>query len=301
MSSSRYLWETASRRFRDVESGRWLSHGTVTGLRNAFAAEQRTWADVAAAALGRRDWTVRRWELEVRDRLKRVYLGEYLLGRGGKQAMTAADYGRVGAMLRDQYAYLRGFALEVQAGTLSEAQVAVRTQLYHEGAIEAFERGKAAAYSPDLILPAYPCDGLTPCLMRCRCRWRITETKRAWKAYWRVSARAESCGTCLDRAARYNPYTQAKVAATAADGPHYNGYRPGGGDAARRDGPVHRVRDGDEHGSRRRARPGQVRGLPRLRRAGLPAGPGAAGPEPARQADRSLPARPAPRAPAVAR
>jgi hypothetical protein len=299
MSSSRWVWETTSRRYRDVESGRWLSHGTVTGLRNAFAAEQRTWADVAAAALGRRDWTVRRWELEVRDRLKRVYLGEYLLGRGGKQAMTAADYGRVGAMLRDQYAYLRGFALEVQAGTLSEAQVAARTQLYHANAVQAFERGKAAAYGGDLVLPAYPGDAGLVCA--CKCHWRITETKRAWKAYWRVSARAESCSTCLDRAARYNPYTQAKVAATAADGPHYNGYRPGGGDAARRDGPVHRVRDGDEHGSRRRARPGQVRGLSRLRRAGLPAGPGAAGPEPARRADRPLRPRPAPRAPVVTR
>lgn len=170
------------------------------------------WADTAAAALGRGDWTVRRWELEIRDRLKRVYLAEYMLGRGGKNAMTPADYGRVGNMLRDQYEFLRGFALDVQAGTMSEAQIAARTQLYHESAIQAFERGKSAAYSGDLILPAYPADGRTRCKARCKCRWLIRETKAAWKAYWKRGT-SESCQDCIDRERLYNPYTVSKEAA----------------------------------------------------------------------------------------
>lgn len=213
MASARWVWDTASRRYRDVENGRWISHETVASIRNDLAAFQRTWADTAASAMTRGDWTVRRWELEIRERLKTVYLAEYMLGRGGRNVMTQADYGRVGAMLKEQYDFLRGFALDVQAGLLSEAQIAARTQLYHESAVQAFERGKAVAYSADLILPAYPADGRTRCRSRCRCRWSIQETKTRWKAYWRVSARAENCRDCLRRAQEYNPYVQLKVTA----------------------------------------------------------------------------------------
>ena len=212
MPSDRYTWDTTSRRYRDTSTGRWLSQRTVADLRTEFSVEQRAWADTAAAALVRRDWTVRRWELEVRARLKTIYLAEYMLGRGGKHVMTSVDYGRVGAMLAQQYGFLRAFAVDIQAGTLSEAQIAARTQQYHESAIQAFERGKTASYSQTLILPAYPADGGTRCRANCRCRWRITETKRLWKAYWQRNAKAESCEDCIGREQRYNPYTVSKTA-----------------------------------------------------------------------------------------
>lgn len=211
MAANPWVWDTKSRRYRNSETGRWLSHATVTALRNEFSATQRVWADTAAGALTRGDWTVRRWELEIRDRLKTIFTGEYLLGRGGKQAMTQADYGRIGNMLKDQYQFLRGFALDVQAGLLTEAQIAARTQMYHESSVQAFERAKAVAYSGELELPAYPADGRTRCRSRCRCRWSIRETKTAWKAYWIVSAKAETCSDCIRRGQEYNPYLQLKV------------------------------------------------------------------------------------------
>jgi hypothetical protein len=213
VAANSFVWDTVSRRYRNTETGKWISHADVAGLRDQFAMEQRVWADQAVRAMVRGDWTVRRWELEIRDRLKRVYLAEYMLGRGGQQAMTQADYGRVGNMLRDQYQYLRTFALDVQAGTMSEAQIAARTQLYHESSIQAFERGKAAAYSGDLILPAWPADGFTRCKARCRCRWSITETKTAWKAYWKLHTTAEACADCENRARLYAPYVQPKTTA----------------------------------------------------------------------------------------
>lgn len=210
MAGSEWTWDPASRRYRSTATGRWLSHSGVAALRSAFALEQRSWADTAAAALGRRDWTVRRWELEIRARLKTVYLAEYLLGRGGQPSMTPTDYGRVGGLLAEQYAFLRQFALDIQGGTLSEGQIAARTQLYHASAIQAFERGKAAAYSPTLILPAYPADGSAECRANDSCRWRITETKTAWRATWTLG-HAEHCETCLVRSRTWNPLRIAKT------------------------------------------------------------------------------------------
>lgn len=213
MAASSWIWDTKSRRYRSSKTGRWISHTVVVDLRNEFSTLQREWADVATAAMVRGDWTVRRWELEIRERLKTIYLAEYMLGHGGKNAMTQADYGRVGAMLRDQYEYLRAFALDVQAGRLSQAQISDRTHKYHESSIQAFEHGKAMAYSSTLILPAYPADGKSRCKARCRCKWTIRETKTAWKAYWHRNSRAESCADCIIRERSYNPYVQPKTTA----------------------------------------------------------------------------------------
>lgn len=213
MPSLTWVWDTQSRRYRNTQTGRWLSHVKIAELRDQYAGEQRGWADQAARRLAQKDWTVRRWEDEVRAKLKRTYLAEYMLGRGGKNVMTAADYGRVGNMLKAQYDFLRAFADDISAGTMSEAQIAARTQLYHESSIQAFERGKAAAYSGDLVLPAYPADGRTRCRARCKCRWRITETKTRWKAYWVRNKGAESCQDCINREREYNPYVQLKAQA----------------------------------------------------------------------------------------
>lgn len=210
MPSTRWVWDTVSRRYRNTATGRYLSQARITSLRDEYASEQRQWADQAARRLAQRDWTVRRWEDEVRVVIKRTYLAEYMLGRGGRNAMTPADYGRVGNLLRDQYQYLRNFALDIQAGKLTEAQIAARTQLYHESAIQAFERGKAAAYGDALALPAYPADGRTACRARCKCRWRITETKTRWRAYWIRNKAAESCAGCVERERIYSPYIQPK-------------------------------------------------------------------------------------------
>jgi hypothetical protein len=204
-----WTWDASAHRYRNAKSGQWVSQTTVTNLRDDFAAAQRGWADQLAHMLADRQWTVNRWELEIRSRLKSLYVGEYMLGRGGKNAMTSSDYGRVGQLLREQYAFLRGFALEVQAGTMSEAQIAARTHLYHKSSVRAFETGKVASYSATLTLPAMPGDGQTPCLANCHCRWRITETKKAWRAYW-IRTGKETCIGCIGRSVLYNPYTVQK-------------------------------------------------------------------------------------------
>lgn len=209
MPSERWSWDPVSRRYRDGNSGRFLSHEKIARIRNDYAATHRQWADDLASNLASRDLTVARWELEMRGRLKSVYLSQYMLGRGGKNAMTQADYGRVGRMLVDQYGYLRTFATDLTTGTLSVAQIGARMQLYFESAVQAFERGKAVAYDADLILPAYPGDGRTDCRARCKCRWRITETKTEFRCYWTLG-KAEHCAGCLDRRARYSPFIWSK-------------------------------------------------------------------------------------------
>jgi hypothetical protein len=206
LTAKAWEWDTERKRYVYVETRRALSRRREMALRHELSESQHAWADDAAAQLRLGHWTIQKWEREARDRVKLVHLAEYMFGRGGKANMTPSDYGRVGRLIRTQYDYLHGFAGDIVNGSLSEARIADRLSKYFDAGTLAFERGRQEAYG-SLILPCYPADGGTECLMRCKCRWQITQAKTQWTCRWRRSA-SESCPGCIAREGRYNPYIQ---------------------------------------------------------------------------------------------
>lgn len=147
------------------------------------------------------------WVVNMRTQVKDAYLQQYMLGRGGKNLMYPADYGRVGALLKQQYAYLDNFAREIALGKLTPAQIEARAKLYIESSTQAYERARAAARK--LVLPVYPGDGQSRCRVRCKCTWVIREDADAWYCSWQLGV-AEHCEDCLYFAARYRLYVVPK-------------------------------------------------------------------------------------------
>lgn len=138
----------------------------------------------------------------MRQIVKDAHGVQHVLGRGGRHAMTQSDWGRLGNVVRGQYEYLQKFAQAIERGEQSAAQVRARAALYVAASVYSFERGNASAYG--LSLPAYPGDGGTPCLARCRCHWDISSTKDDWIARWVVGG-AVQCPGCRSRAEQWNP------------------------------------------------------------------------------------------------
>lgn len=209
MASDAWEWVEAVRRYRSVETGRFLGPSQAADLRDHFLERQRAGAADLAGRLEARTITVQAWEAAMRARVRTVFVTEYAFGRGGTGAMTAADRGAVAALVREQYDFLHGFAAEVAGGDLSRAQIAARSQLYFNAATSAHGHGHARAHG-GLVLPAQPGDGSTSCRANCRCRWSIDETDDAWEARWIVSGAAESCEDCRSRGAGWAPLTVAK-------------------------------------------------------------------------------------------
>lgn len=83
------------------------------------------------------------WYRLMRQEIKEEVIRQYLLGRGGRAQMMAADWGSCGGMIREQYGWLDGFY--DQLGELSVAQIRARAAMYVRSGREAFERGKARA------------------------------------------------------------------------------------------------------------------------------------------------------------
>ena len=201
---SPWVWSVAAHRYRNTRTGRFMGPTEMLGLRDSFMDAQRASAAELSERLVQGDLDVGQWQKMMRRDIKTSYIDQYVLAHGGRGTMTQADWGRIGAMVKEQYRYLDGFAEAVADGTLTEGQIRIRSQMYHDSSAQSYERGNAKAYGmPDL--PAYPGDGSTACHTNCRCHWRIEEVEGGWDAYWVLDPAAEHCHDCDTRSGDWNP------------------------------------------------------------------------------------------------
>lgn len=184
-------------RYRDIETGRFLPRGEVLNYVDASIDA----SGIAGNLLGGYvyDGTLSPADFRAlfREELKGEYTREYLLGIGGREQMTQADWGRIGGMLKEQYGHLDDFIAELEAGNLTPEQIAARINMYVNSSRESFERahyqvaGKAGCdeelwglgaseHCPDCLEFAgmgwqplktfpYPGQGQTQCLTNCQC------------------------------------------------------------------------------------------------------------------------------------
>ena len=143
---------------------------------------------------------------------RRVLIGNlalFALGRGGLNAITLEDVADIVDNINEQYEFFQTFAQEIYDGELTEAQIRNRAGMY--GNSTGFQTDKGRTVSKGLQLPYFPLDGLTDCMMNCRCHWEIQETSTEYLAYWTLGPiKTSHCDTCLGRRAESNPFVQAK-------------------------------------------------------------------------------------------
>lgn len=152
--------------------------------------------------------TLQEWSDLHRQQVKDLHISAYIAGMNGEWAdMTAADWGRLGQIIRTQYAYLANWATQL-AGTESPslAQMNQRSGYYAAAASNSFSQGRAtrAGFRPS-ELPAHPGDGSTECRTNCKCYWLIVTVSKSrgdYNATWRLG-NAEHCRTCRRRAAHW--------------------------------------------------------------------------------------------------
>lgn len=140
------------------------------------------------------------WKNAMREEVKTLHVQAYAAGRsGGWEAVTAGEWGSVGARLRRQYQFLDRFADDIVSKDLSLAQMNQRTGLYGSASRASFEAAIAAEKGvPASALPAWPGDGSSICRSQCACNWAIQKRSGAHFATWRLG-KADHCRTCVRR------------------------------------------------------------------------------------------------------
>ena len=205
------IWEIRRRRYRDTNTGRLVTESHVGRALERSLSQADSTLETLARDVSRGQISPDFFKARAREEIKGAFARQYILGKGGGVGnMRAEDYGRMGAMLRQQYAYLNRFSGEIAAGDLSEAQIAARLKLYARSSRQAYERSNAVSQG-NPKLPFYPGDGSTECYTNCQCRWRIERVTDAnglllgWNCFWELGA-AEHCPSCLARSRSMNPH-----------------------------------------------------------------------------------------------
>lgn len=120
----------------NLRFARYERNGEIVPNENTIAAVDRRIQDARdmsqrlSGALASGQLTTQQWAESLAVELRRAHTQAYALGRGGWQRMTAADRAAVTARLRSEFGYLRQFAVDVQSGGMSEAQIRARAEMY---------------------------------------------------------------------------------------------------------------------------------------------------------------------------
>jgi hypothetical protein len=121
-------------RYYDRKTGKFVSSNTVKGVMdryNKYGLEANLKGLTERLISG--DITLDKWQVEVAKELKYAYKINLMLGRGGKNAVSYSDWGRMGAQLKFEYKRLNLFAQEIYEGKLTEKQILARIKLYANG------------------------------------------------------------------------------------------------------------------------------------------------------------------------
>jgi hypothetical protein len=141
-----FVWDSGISRYRDKSNGRLIAERDIISgieLFNTDVIKPNVNSITERFINGSIDLPT--WQQQMARELKDGWLINSMAGRGGKNAMTPADYGRAGGRLAYEYRKLNEFAQRIKAGTLTPAQIRANAALYAAAPRTGYWDGQTAA------------------------------------------------------------------------------------------------------------------------------------------------------------
>lgn len=140
-----FTWDATVARYRNNQTGRFVSEKTVLAVVESYAKNVAAQIETHTQKFIEGKTTLQQWQQAMAKEVKNAWLVQTMAGRGGAQAMTFSEYGRLGARLRFQYARLNEFALAIKEGNLTPQQILYRARLYANSTRTGYYDGMTAA------------------------------------------------------------------------------------------------------------------------------------------------------------
>lgn len=199
MAEPNWKWSEKARRYYDMDAHRFMSRDKALEFVGQSIDKSKPVTQSLTSMYYGQKLSADDWRTAMRTEVKNEHIRQYILGVGGRENMTPADWGRVGSAVKEQYKYLDGFQADLVAGKVSEGQALVRAGMYSDSARASYERGNfqaqtrggreiteekwelgSARHCDDCVALAaegwqpmgtfpFPGDGNTACLTNCQC------------------------------------------------------------------------------------------------------------------------------------
>lgn len=134
-----FRWDVERARFVDAR-GNTISASAIRRELDKYLAVATKRVRAMGEQLRLGEITVEEWELAMRGLAKDVHLANAAAARGGWSQMGPSDYGRVGRVVRDEYAWIRNFRSEIDKGLPLDGRFLARTELYAQAGRETFHK-----------------------------------------------------------------------------------------------------------------------------------------------------------------
>jgi hypothetical protein len=141
---SSYAWNSAASRYVRRSTGQFVARATVRNALNRALTRAKGEMRSLSEQLARGDITLVGWQLGMADGLRATHLYAAAIARGGFAQLDAADYGRIGLLLRSRYGFLNRFAAEIEAGLVRDGRFLQRAGMYINASRTAFQHADRA-------------------------------------------------------------------------------------------------------------------------------------------------------------
>jgi len=203
-----WIWDERVNQYRDTATGRFIGVEQMMFRREEFMDGQKALLNEYTDKYYNNEIYFEDFRTIFKNTIKDTIIDMYAMGAGGRNSMSQADWGRVGAIVKDQYQYMRVLFDKLGKKEITIGQFKARLNMYINSANEALWRGINSNY--EFKLPAYPGDGSTQCLVNCKCYWEIIAVAGGYDCYWRLE-QAEHCEDCIQRSNEWNPWRWRKT------------------------------------------------------------------------------------------
>lgn len=180
-------WVSSKHQYRLTETGEYLTQSQMVVLRDKYLDGQIGIVERLATQYSNGSLSLREWQEAMKNEIRNSHISQYVVGHGGRDTMSFADWGRLGYKIREQYQYLERFARDLEGSKYIDPEtglwrtdlIANRAALYMKSGISSYERGHVLGMGmPDL--PHYPGDGSSQCLCIATPESRVLTKERGW-------------------------------------------------------------------------------------------------------------------------
>ena len=142
-----FQWDKVALRYRYSDTGKFVSKEAVRNLTQKAISQVGKDVETIGNLLLDKKISIQTWYDGTKEGIKLAHTWSYMLGAGGQKNLTQSDYGKIGAEVKRQDRYLRGFAEDLRQGKISEAEFWRRLNLYIDAPSNTYEIGRAAEHT----------------------------------------------------------------------------------------------------------------------------------------------------------
>ncbi len=103
-------------RYVDRDTGRVVSTDRVAAALETQISQAQDRMQNVSTQLAEGNINLAQWQTSMAQEMKVIHVNGAVLAKGGRDQMTQADWGAVGQLTKEQYAFLRNFASDIATG-----------------------------------------------------------------------------------------------------------------------------------------------------------------------------------------